>query len=119
TDFLDKTVKRRLETVAGVGAVNLVGESKREVQVVVDRAKLEAYHVSLADVVTALRTENVDTPAGSADRGATETMVRLAARGHSAADIAAIPVKTRGRSVLRVSDVAEVQDTVEERRNLA
>src|SRR5262245_25096979 len=47
TDIAEKLVKRRLETVAGVGAVNLVGESTREIQVVVDRAKLEAYHVSL------------------------------------------------------------------------
>ena len=70
----------RLETVAGVGAVNLVGESTREIQVVVDRARLEAYHVSLSQVVEALRTENVDLPAGSADRGATEALVRVAAQ---------------------------------------
>ena len=77
----DKVIKRRLETVAGVGAVNLVGEATREIQVVVDRASLEAYHVSLAEVVNALRKENVDSPPGSADRGATEALVRVAARG--------------------------------------
>jgi len=49
----EKMVKRRLENVPGVGAVNLVGESEREIQVVVDRSRLEAYHVSLADVVNA------------------------------------------------------------------
>ena len=69
TQIADKTIKKRLETVAGVGAVNLVGESTREIQVMVDRAKLEAYHLSLAQVVDALRNENVDFPAGSADRG--------------------------------------------------
>ena len=51
TELADKTVKRRLETVRGVGAVNLVGEAKREIQVVVDRSKLEAYRISLAEVV--------------------------------------------------------------------
>ena len=85
TDIADKVVKRRLENVPGVGAVNLVGEATREIQVVVDRARLEAYHVSLADVVNALRNENVDAPAGSADRGATEALVRVAARGRGAA----------------------------------
>jgi len=36
TELADKTIKRRLENVAGVGSVNLVGESRREIQVIVD-----------------------------------------------------------------------------------
>jgi HAE1 family hydrophobic/amphiphilic exporter-1 len=119
TDVADKRVKKRLETVPGVGAVNLVGESKREVQVVVDRAKLEAYHLSLASVVEALRHENVDFPAGAADRGLTETMVRVAARGRGAAEIARIPVKHAGATTIYVADLAQVTDGVEQPRNLA
>ena len=86
---------------------------------VVDRARLEAYHVSLADVVNALRRENVDAPAGSADRGATEALVRVSARGRTAADIAAIPVKRCGSASVYVRDVAEVVDGVEEAQNAA
>ena len=71
TNLADKVIKRRLENVAGVGAVNLVGESKREIQVVVDRPKLEAYRLSVSQIVEALQRENIDVPAGSADRGAT------------------------------------------------
>ena len=119
TQLADKTIKKRLETVAGVGAVNLVGESTREIQVVVDRAKLEAYHVSLSEVVDALRTENVDLPAGSTDRGATEALVRVAARGRSAAEIGRIPVKHADTTTIFVSDVAQVVDGVEQPKNLA
>ncbi|HLA79483.1 MAG TPA: efflux RND transporter permease subunit [Vicinamibacteria bacterium] len=119
TDVAEKIIKRRLENVPGVGAVNLVGESKREIQVVVDRAKLEAYHVSLAEVVSALGRENVDVPAGSADRGATEALVRVAARGKSAADIGRIPVKHTEGSTLHVSDLAQVVDGAVEAKNLA
>jgi HAE1 family hydrophobic/amphiphilic exporter-1 len=119
TDLADKVVKRRLETVAGVGAVSLVGESTREIQVVVDRARLEAYHVSLAEVVAALRRENVDLPAGAADRGATEALVRLAARGRTGADVAEIPLKRMGSTTLLVRDVAQVVDGIEEPKNLA
>ncbi|HEY8233190.1 MAG TPA: efflux RND transporter permease subunit [Vicinamibacteria bacterium] len=119
TEIADKLVKKRLETVAGVGAVNLVGESVREIQVVVDRAKLEAYRISLAQVVEALRRENVDFPAGSADRGATEALVRVAARGRGAAEIGRIPVKRAGAASIFVSDVAQVIDGVEQSRNLA
>ena len=119
TEIADKLVKKRLETVPGVGAVNLVGESTREVQVVVDRAKLEAYHISLSKVVEALRHENVDFPAGSADRGATEAMVRVAARGRGAAEIARIPIKRAGDVTIFVADLAQVVDGVEQPKNLA
>jgi HAE1 family hydrophobic/amphiphilic exporter-1 len=119
TELADKLIKRRLETVPGVGAVNLVGEATREIQVVVDRTRLEAYHLSLAQVVDALRTENIDYPAGSADRGATEAIVRVAARGRSAADIERIPVKRAGEATLYVRDVAQVVDGAEEPKNLA
>ena len=119
TQIAEKTIKKRLETVAGVGAVNLVGESTREVQVIVDRAKLEAYHLSLAQVVDALRNENVDFPAGSADRGKTEALVRVAARGRGAAEIARIPVKRAGATTIFVSDLAQVVDGVEQPKNLA
>ncbi len=119
TTFADKVVKKRLESVRGVGAVALVGESTREIQVVVDRLKLEAYHVSLSEVVSALQRENVDVPAGNADRGATEALVRVAARGRSAADIGGIPVKRPGGMTVSVRDLAQVIDGVEEPRNAA
>jgi HAE1 family hydrophobic/amphiphilic exporter-1 len=119
THMADKVVKKRLEAVPGVGAVNLVGESTREIQVVVDRAKLEAYHLSLAQVVSALRNENVDFPAGSADRGSTEALVRVSARGRSASDIARIPVKRADATTIFVGDLAQVVDGVEQAKNLA
>jgi HAE1 family hydrophobic/amphiphilic exporter-1 len=119
TTFADKVVKRRLENVRGVGSVALVGESTREIQVVVDRPRLEAYHVSLAEVVSALQRENVDVPAGTADRGATEALVRVAARGRTAEDIAKIPVKRPGGMAVYVGDLAQVVDGVEEPKNAA
>jgi len=119
TQMADKVIKKRLEAVAGVGAVNLVGESTREIQVVVDRAKLEAYHLSLSQVVSALRNENVDFPAGSADRGSTEALVRVSARGRSATDIARIPVKRADTTTIFVGNLAQVVDGVEQSKNLA
>jgi HAE1 family hydrophobic/amphiphilic exporter-1 len=119
TDFADKVVKRRIENVRGVGSVALVGESTREIQVVVDRMELEAYHVSLAEIVGALQRENVDVPAGTADRGATEALVRVAARGRTAADIAEIPIKRPGGMPVHVRDVAQVVDGIEEPKNAA
>ena len=115
----DKVIKRRLETVSGVGAANLVGEAEREVQVLVDRNKLQSYRLTLADVVNALRAENIDAPAGSAKRSSTEALVRVGARGKNAEQIATIPIKQLGRTPVYVRDVAEVLDTSKEANNLA
>lgn len=119
SDLADKLVKRRLENVSGVGAVNLVGEAKREIQVVVDRTRLDAYGLSLLQIVDALRMENIDAPVGTADRGAMAAMVRVAARSVSAAQIGEIPVKRVGGRTLLVRDVAQVVDGVVEARSLA
>jgi HAE1 family hydrophobic/amphiphilic exporter-1 len=119
TTFAEKVVKRRIENVRGVGSVALVGESTREIQVVVDRLKLEAYHVSLSEVVQALSRENVDVPAGTADRGATEALVRVAARGRSARDVGAIPIKRPEGATVYVRDVAQVIDGTLEPKNAA
>ena len=119
SDIADKLVKRRLENVPGVGAVNLVGEAKREIQVVADRTRLEWYGLSLVQVVDALRTQNVDAPVGTADRGATEAMVRVAARGTTAAEIGNIPVKQLGERTILVRDVAQVIDGTEEATSVA
>jgi HAE1 family hydrophobic/amphiphilic exporter-1 len=119
TTFADKVVKRRLQNVRGVGSVALVGESTREIEVIVDRLRLEAYHVSLAEVVSALGRENVEVPAGSADRGSTEALVRVAARGSTAADIADIPIKRPNGAPVYVRDVAQVVDGIEEPKNAA
>jgi HAE1 family hydrophobic/amphiphilic exporter-1 len=119
TDLADKIVKKRIETVEGVGAVNLVGEAKREIGVVVDRSRLEAYRLTLADVVQALRQENLDAPSGSADRGATESLVRVAARGQTAEQIANIPIKRVDGAAIYVRDVAQTVDGTKEPKNLA
>ena len=119
SDLADKVVKRRLETVSGVGAVNLVGEAERETQVVVDRSRLEAYNLTLTDVIAALRNENVDAPAGSAKRERTEALVRVGARGKTAEQIGAIPLKQLGNTTLYIHDVAQVIDGAKEAKNLA
>ena len=80
----------------------------------VDRTRLESYGLSLIEVVDALRMQNVDAPVGTADRGATEAMVRVSARGTSAAQIAEIPVKRVDERTILVRDVAQVIDGVEE-----
>ncbi len=55
TEIADKQIKPRLENIAGVGEITLVGGLKREIRVWVDPEKMRAYNLSVADVANALR----------------------------------------------------------------
>ena len=75
TTLVEKKVKRRFENIPGVGKVDLVGASKREVNVDIDPARLEALGMGVDEVIAGLRSENVNTPLGRL----TEERVRIPA----------------------------------------
>ena len=64
TEIAKKQVKEHLESLPGVGAIKIVGDREREVQVVVDARRLDAYGLTIADVARALAAQNVEVPAG-------------------------------------------------------
>ena len=54
TEIADKRIKPRLENIAGVGQITMVGGLKREIRVWVDPEKMRAYNLAIADVANAL-----------------------------------------------------------------
>ncbi len=72
TTLVDKKVKRRLENISGVGKVDMVGESEREVAIQLDPVRLEALGMGVDEVVLGLQSENVNTPLGRINRNGTE-----------------------------------------------
>src|SRR5512140_3296552 len=119
TTLVDRKVKRRLENLPGVGKVDLVGGSKREVAVDVDRARLDALGLGVDEVVAGLAGENVNTPLGRLDRGGQETPVRISGKPREVAGFDAMVVAQRAGLPVRLGQVAQVQDGVEEQRKLA
>ena len=65
TTLVDKKIKRRFENISGVGKIDLVGQSKREVNVNIDPARLEALGMGVDEVIAGLQSENVNTPLGA------------------------------------------------------
>src|SRR5512146_1956198 len=72
SSLAEKVIKKRFETVPGVGQVTLVGLARREVQILLDRDKLKAYGLTYAEVTAALQRENLDMPAGKLEQGREE-----------------------------------------------
>ncbi len=119
TTLVDRKVKRRLENLPGVGKVDLVGESLREVAVDLDPARLDALGLGVDEVVAGLAGENVNTPLGRLSRADQEMPVRVSGKPKEVGGFRSMVVATRGGVPVALGEVAEVRDTVEEQRKLA
>jgi len=116
TQFADKEIKQRLEGISGVGQVQLVGGSDREIQVRLDPDKMRSFGITVPEVAAALRQQNLTLPAGRVDQGARELTLRTMGKITDPAQFNAIPIANRGDYVVRISDIGEAVDTHAELR---
>jgi len=115
----DWVVKPQLRTVPGVVEVNTIGGYAREVQVAPDLTRLIALNLSLDDLVDALERSNANVGAGYIEKRGEQVLVRVPGQLGDASAIGAVVVATRGTRVIRVSDVATVQEGKELRTGAA
>ncbi|MDP1566128.1 MAG: efflux RND transporter permease subunit, partial [Polaromonas sp.] len=80
TNWADQVLKKRLENVRGVGAVSLVGGSKREINIYLNPQAMEALGITADQVANAVRSENQDLPVGAIRSLAQERIVKIDAR---------------------------------------
>ncbi len=113
----EKVIKKRIETVSGVGQVTLVGLARREIQVFLDRDRVKAYGLTYAQVASALQRENLDMPAGKLEAGQREPLVRVAGKFKSLDSFDRLVVAFRNGSPIYLPMLARVVDGVEERRS--
>lgn len=119
TTIADRRIKRRLENIAGVGKVRLVGGSKREVGILIDPAKTEAMGLTIDDVVNGIAAENVNTPLGRLNRAGNETTVRISGKPELVRGFESMVIARRGDHAVTLGEVATIVDGVEEQRSLA
>ncbi len=119
TTLADEVLRRRLESVDGVGEVRILGGAEREVRVFLHPAQLQASGVTVPEVMSALGRQNVEIPAGRVRRGSAEQLVRVAGRIEKPEQFGDAVVATRGGQPVRVRDVATVQDASPEERSMA
>ncbi len=111
TTLANRVITNRLNVIAGVGQTTLVGGSERQVLVVVDPDRLEAYGVSVVTVMDAIRRENQDRAAGTLISGINQRIVTVEGRIADAAGFNSIIVAQSGGYPVYLSDVATVLDT--------
>jgi HAE1 family hydrophobic/amphiphilic exporter-1 len=109
--LLKDRVQPRLSKLAGVAQVTLVGGEEREIRINVDQERLRSYGLSILQVVQAIKTSNMDFPAGKVEAGPDQYVVRLAGKFSSLNEIRNLAItRTRDGGSITVGDVAEVED---------
>ncbi len=100
----------RFRGIPGVAVVNVNGALRRELSVLLHAEKLREYAVSVTEVVAALRAQNATAPVGKVRGTLEDQSIRLVGRIESPAEFEQIVIKRRGNELLRLAQVATVQD---------
>ena len=115
--LLDDDISNRLKRIDGVGMINVFGGEEIEVQIQVDRFKLEQYRVSFDDISLAVMMQNMNISAGNININQENYFIRTIAEFRTIEEIENIPVKLNiDGSMVRIRDVAEVVEAPKETR---
>ncbi|MGE3707952.1 MAG: efflux RND transporter permease subunit, partial [Vicinamibacterales bacterium] len=83
TEYVDKVLRRQLESVSGVGQVLVLGGRQRQVNVWLDADRLRSYNLTVTDVARALQAQNIEIPGGRVDQGQQSMTLRTRGRVQS------------------------------------
>src|SRR5919199_6631080 len=119
TDIADKQIKKRIESISGVGSVTIVGGARREIHVNLDPDKMRAFNVTVPEVAAAVRAQNMEVPGGRVDEGTRELTVRTLGKITNPADFNNVAVSSRGTYPVKISDIGYAEDSTEEQRTSA
>ena len=117
--FVDDTVLRDLQGVAGVGQVQRIGGVTREIRVSLDPDRLASLGITAGDVNNQLRATSADLSGGRGELGAQEQAIRTLAAARSLPQLEQTRIVLPGGREVRLGDVATLTDTFEEPRAFA
>lgn len=107
----DDIVKPGLERLEGVASVMVTGGYNREIQIVADPVKMQAYGIGLGQITQALKLENMNLSSGQVTEGKKELFVRTMGEYGSLDDIRKVNIGTAGGGSVFLGDIAEIKDT--------
>lgn len=118
TEYTKNVIKKRIENIPGVGAVNIVGGSEREIIIEVDAAQLKSYNLSIEEVIQSVGASNVEIPGGNLINGPRQVLLRTMGKYKSIEDFSWVIVATPNGKTVYLSDVAKVVDGIKEKTSL-
>src|SRR5581483_47289 len=119
TEYADKVLRRKLESLNGVGQVLILGGRQRQINVWLDSERLRAYNLTVTDVARALEGQNIEVPGGRVDQGPESLTLRTRGRVQSVGEFNDIVIREKNGHPVRIADVARVEDGEAEAETVA
>ncbi|GGE00044.1 acriflavine resistance protein B [Polymorphobacter glacialis] len=117
--FVDNTVSKRLLAIPGMAQVRRSGGVSREIRVVLDPARMQAYGLTASQVNDQLRLVNVNAAGGRTEIAGSEQSVRVLGNAGSALVLSETQISVGGGRSIRLADIATVRDSFAEQRSFA
>lgn len=119
TTIAERQIKNRLQTIRGVSAVTIGGEQRFAMRLWLDAEKMAAHKVTVLDVQQALRQQNVELPSGRIENVDREMTIQTRGELKTAAEFNQLVIRTEGIKIVRLQDIGEARDGVENERTRA
>lgn len=119
TTMADQVILKRLQTVRGVGNAYIVGGLKRQINVLPNPEKMQAYGIGMDQLIGVLKSENQQLPVGTLTQARREYVVQIEGRVADPRRLADLIVARRGGAPVYLGDVAAVRDSTEEQKAIA
>ncbi len=115
-DYADLYIKDALQTIPGIAEIRLLGARKRAMRIWMNKDRMAAYGVTPSDIVTAIRAQNIELPAGLIESADREFSVNPKTDLYTEEEFRNIVVRVDGGYQVRLADVADVRLGVEDER---
>ena len=115
--YAKNVLKRKLETIDGVGSIVIGGEQERNIRVNLDFNRMSAFGITVQDIVMAFRNEHIKLPGGFLIDNSKEDLLKLDLESHNVEEIENIIVTYDRNRAIKIRDIAEVKDDVRDRKS--
>ncbi len=119
SDYIQYSLKEKLQTIPGVGEITLMGVVDRNVRVWLDATKLDEKGLTVQDVIAALQREHVELPAGRLETSGREVNVRVLGEAIDIETLSHIVVREVNGAPIYIGDVSLVEDGFDDIRRFA
>ncbi|MBT8427375.1 MAG: efflux RND transporter permease subunit [Erythrobacter sp.] len=117
--FIDDTVAKQLLSIDGMAEAGRFAGVNREIEVILDLPKMQAYGVTASEINSVLRRDNLDAAGGMAEVGGTRQSVRVLGNNGTAFELSQRQIRLANGTTLKLADVATVRDGYSERTSIS
>lgn len=117
--YANNVLKKKFETINGVGEVQLGGRRDRVIRVIVSPERMAAYKLTANDLISAFNREHIQLPGGFLVSKQAEQLLKLDLEFHNTKDLGNLAITSKAGSVIHLKDIATIEDGITDNRQVA